>query len=354
MRALVALLLLASAAHAAEDGCLKITDYGAVCDNVHNDTAAWHAVVDAASAQGGRCIAFPAGTCWITDGRYWNGSGQQMIVKGTGSASRVRFQNAGGAWLVAGNYAEMRVEDLQFIGTPNQTIDALILILAQSGESAILQNVRVIGVSVGGGSVFKSAADRTEVIASRFIGCAGPSAAAIRADSSLLVDRSRFSDTGSLDGVETSKGTLPYWIALSSTTAHDYPSGTGTIEIRRSRFDEGAWKGIYLAPLPNGLRYQRVVLSGLTFYAPVTTGSRSISISTAENVEIERVQIHPRSSEMSVELLGAGDVIMRQSRISPLVSGAGGVYIDTATRSAKSIKTNAPAWDCHANTCTVE
>lgn len=361
MRVLVALLALASAASAAENGCILLTDHGAVCDNVANDTAAWHSAVAAARDHGGRCIQYPAGTCVIYDGIYWNAVGHQMIVKGVGSASRIRFSNPAGAWLVVGNYTEARIQDLVFVGTPGQTTDARHILLAQSGRRVVVESVTVLGVSVGptgGHAIVKSAADVTEIVRSTFAGCAGGGgAAAVRVDSSLLVDRSRFVDVDAIDTpTEISKGTMGHWIHLASTTPHDTygQSGAVSIEIRRSRFDEGAWKGIYLAPLAGGLRYQRVLVADSVFLAPVTTGSRAISIATAENVEIERVQVHARAACSSIDLLDAGDVDVRHSRISPIVTGAGGIHVDAATRSARSRKTNTPLWDCHAATCTVE
>ncbi len=88
------LVLASSVASAAE---YRITDYGADCDDLLDDTAAIQAAVDAAAQAGGGVVIFPSGTCFVVEATDPGGSGnpRAAIYLTTGGFDRSKVHLRG-------------------------------------------------------------------------------------------------------------------------------------------------------------------------------------------------------------------------------------------------------------------
>lgn len=349
----------------ADGGCIRIVDppHSAVCDDVADDTTAWLSAVAQAQAEGGRCVQFPAGTCYMTGGATWflNGSDDQVIiVRGTGTASKVRYRGQG-AWLVVGNYAEARIEDLAFVGTDGVPVDGMYLIYAMGGRKFVMRSVQVHGFAASVNVVW-SGADYTVLERTGFLGCSAPSGGVVEYASSIRIDEGRFIDFGNLGGVVRSKGYSAAWVRARMLIPIDYKgeSGPASHEISRTRFDENALVHVDFPSLPAGYRYGPVRLFANVHYPSGLPGAVGVSVSSAEKVELDMVKFHTRGvpGNIDVRLLDAGDVELRFSRFGradaqpPTVAGR--VYVDAATRWARSLRTDVGSWECSAQTCVVE
>ena len=80
-----------------------VTDYGAVCDGVANDTAAIQAAINAAQTAGGGSVVLPRGTCNVTTVNVsahfigLRGQGRSMsILQGTTNAATIAVSTAAG------------------------------------------------------------------------------------------------------------------------------------------------------------------------------------------------------------------------------------------------------------------
>ena len=329
-------------------GVLNIKDFGARGDGFTDDTAAWKAVVAAARAAGGGIIHYPPGTYLITDGAVYINEGsddQQLIIEGSGSATKILAHRADGVWLQAGNFNQIIIRDLAFVGDLFTDIDVSKLIYVQSGRQLILEHCLFVGVRAANDSqLIFSQADDTVIRECRFLGCAAAgSGSIIQADlGSLVVENSAFFDYGNLGCAfygKTSYG-VGAWIYVNGAAPIQYSatSSQNSLVVRNCRFDEGATTAILLAPLAF-VRYDRVDLEDLVIYAQAAIGGRAISIATAENVEIKRVQIKERQpGNRTIELIDAGDVEIRHSRVTPITANAGIIFADDQTRSLSIIR----------------
>jgi hypothetical protein len=175
-----------------------------------------------------------------------------LLLTGDGSSKIQVDMGASGIPIYGGNLDSLRLRDLALIGT-NPTasyVDCLYAVGSTFCFQIDIQNCIFAGI-IGVDAIVKAGVSSAlRVTATQFGGCStNPGGAAIDFDGGkrLVVDDCDFLDYQNLENVYYSKS--PYgvdaWIACTNGGASN-GANHQTIDIRNSRFDEGALVAIYV------------------------------------------------------------------------------------------------------------
>lgn len=253
---LLALLCLIPPTAGAQTAALNLKDFGAIGDDVADDSPALQMALDELANPAGAStkLIIPAGTYKLSSpiSRNFYGARTDVIIEGTGSGAVFRLASGPGTTnLTLTNLASVTLRNLIFAGTPGSPTDAGTGINLEGNVRTIVENVAFYGVSTleEGGAVMRVSQTDFSARNLHFEGCNGYGFKKVPV---LLIDQwagvdvqnFRFVDYGTLNGVYHSKNAVAgeAWIKLLNPYGQS-PS-QGVAMFRNGFMDEGTYIGI--------------------------------------------------------------------------------------------------------------
>lgn len=253
---LLALLGLIPPPASAQSVTLNLKDFGAIGDDVADDSPALQMALDELANPTGAStkLIIPAGTYRLSSPvtRNFFGARTDVIIEGTGSGAVFRLASGPETTnLTLTNLASITLRNLIFAGTPGTATDAGIGLNLEGNVRTMVENIAFYGVSTleEGGAVMRVSQTDFSARNLHFEGCNGYGfkkvpVLLIEQWAGVDVQNFRFVDYGTLNGVYHSKNAVAgeAWIKLLNPYGQS-PS-QGVAMFRNGFLDEGAYIGI--------------------------------------------------------------------------------------------------------------
>lgn len=253
---LLALLCLAPLTASAQTVTLNLKDFGAVGDDVADDSPALQAALDELANPAGAStkLIIPPGTYKLSSAvsRNFFGARTDVIIEGIGSSAVLRLASGPDTTnLTLTNLGSVTLRNLIFAGTVGTATDAGTGVNLEAIARTVVENVAFYGVSTlqEGGAVMRVSQTDFSARNLHFEGCNGygfkkASVLLIEQWAGVDVQNFRFADYGTLNGVYYSKTSVAgeAWIKLLNPYGQS-PS-QGVAMFRNGFMDEGAYVGI--------------------------------------------------------------------------------------------------------------
>lgn len=318
---------------------LNVRDYGALGNNVADDSAAFQSAMNAVAAGVSTGLYIPPGVYKISNAvvKAFNNSVSSVVIYGAGSRSVIHVAGGGSKYCFDLRAIQsITFRDLAFVGTAGVADDTAAAVRLFDIRQANIVNCHFFGLISQSGAVVRADQSFLTIDRSGFWGCSGNSAngtgvVTVQSFEGLRVTRTTFLDYGVLNGTDllgaglgkTGLGTAAHWIRVGNPRFDsDNALAQNTPIFEDCVFDEGAFSAVNILTftdpgfLPNYVTVRRCAFN-------VNSGGNGVYLARLRGATVEDCFFGYTSvgDANAIVCAGAGQTIIRNVRMRQRAKG---------------------------------